>query len=92
MRFMLSAQLIATKLNVLHGYLDGTTIVYVGSSSYVPSGFIRIDEIMDNANAALAMSHPDNRDEQEYWKGLLDGLNNNLLPFVCPEPCPVIYI
>lgn len=93
MRWMLSAQLIATELNVLHGYLDGTTIVYVGSSSYVPSGFIQIDEIMDNANAALLLPHPDNRDEQEYWKDLLDGLNNNLLPFVCSEPClPIIYL
>jgi hypothetical protein len=84
MRWMLSAQLIATKLNVLHGFLSGSTIVYVGSSSYVPSGFISINEIMENANNALAGT---DRAEQEYWKNLLDGLNNNWLPFVCPEPC-----
>jgi len=84
MRWMLSAQLIATKLNVLHGFLSGSTIVYVGSSSYVPSGFISIDEIMENANNALAGT---DRAAQEYWKNLLDGLNNNRLPFVCTGPC-----
>jgi len=89
MRWMLSAQLIATKLNVLHGFLDGSTIVYVGSSTYVPSGFISIDEIMANANTALGEA---DRVAQEYWKNLLDGLNNNRLPFVCPEPCyPIVY-
>ena len=54
MSWMLSAQLIATKLNVLHGFLSGSTIVYVGPSTYVPTGFISIDEIMANANTALA--------------------------------------
>ena len=89
MRWMLSAQLIATKLNVLHGFLEGSTIVYVGPSTYVPSGFISIDEIMDNANTALSGT---DRVAQEYWKNLLDGLNNNRLPFVCPEPCyPIEY-
>jgi hypothetical protein len=84
MRWMLSAQLIATKLNVLHGFLSGSTIVYVGPSTYVPSGFISIDEIMANANNALLSG---TRAEQEYWKNLLDGVNNNMLPFVCPELC-----
>ena len=89
MRWMLSAHLIATKLNVLHGFLSGSTIVYVGPSTYVPSGFISIDEIMENANTALSGG---TRAEQEYWKNLLDGLNNNRLPFVCPEPClPIEY-
>jgi len=89
MRWMLSAQLIATKLNVLHGFLSGSTIVYVGSSTYVPSGFISIDEIMAKANSALSGA---GRAEQEYWKNLLDGLNNNRLPFVCTEPCyPIVY-
>jgi hypothetical protein len=89
MRWMLSAQLIATKLNVLHGFLSGSTIVYVGSSTYVPSGFISINEIMANANTALSGT---DRAAQEYWKNLLDGLNNNRLPFVCSEPCyPIVY-
>jgi hypothetical protein len=89
MKWMLSAQLIATKLNVLHGFLSGSTIVYVGPSTYVPSGFISIDEIMENANTALLSG---TRAEQEYWKNLLDGLNNNWLPFVCTGPCyPIEY-
>jgi hypothetical protein len=88
MRWMLSAQLIATKLNVLHGFLSGSTIVYVGPSTYVPSGFISIDDIMANANTALSGA---NRAEQEYWKNLLDGLNNNRLPFVCSGPCSIVY-
>jgi hypothetical protein len=89
MSWMLSAQLIATKLNVLHGFLSGSTIVYVGPSTYVPTGFISIDDIMANANSALAGT---DRAAQEYWKNLLDGLNNNRLPFVCPGPCyPIVY-
>ena len=95
MRWMLSGQLIATKLDVLHGFLSGSTIVHVGLSTYVPSGFIPIAEIMDNANDALLLDpqhDPDCRAEQEYWKNLLDGLNNNSLPFVCPAPClPIEY-
>jgi hypothetical protein len=88
MRWMLSAQLIATKLNVLHGFLSNSTIVYVEPSTYVSSGFISIKEIMENAYTALGGT----RAEQEYWKNLLDGLNNNWLPFVCPEPCyPIEY-
>jgi len=92
MRWMLSAQLIATKLTVLHSFLNAATIVYVGPSSYVPSGFISIGGIMNNANAALLLPHPENRNKQEYWKNLLNGLNNNSLPFVCPAPClPIVY-
>jgi hypothetical protein len=89
MSWMLSAQLIATKLNVLHGFLNGSTIVYVGPSTYVPSGFISIDDIMENANTALQSGT--DRAEQEYWKNLLDGLNNNRLQFVCPGPCSIVY-
>ncbi|MEM3388347.1 MAG: SdrD B-like domain-containing protein [Thermoproteota archaeon] len=89
MRWMLSAQLIATKLNVLHSFLDNSTTVYVGPSLHVPSGFITIGEIIENAyNALLYLD----RGAQEYWKNLLDGLNNNRLPFLCPEPClPIVY-
>jgi len=92
MRWMLSAQLITTELNVLHGYLDGSTMVYVGPSTLVPSGFISINEIMDKANTALALPYPAYRAEQEFWKNLLDGLNNNKFYFVCPTPCyPIVY-
>jgi len=91
MRWMLSAQLIATKLDVLHGFLTASTMVYVGISTYVLTGFISIGEIINNAKAALLKPHPAFRAEQEYWKNLLDGLNNNRLPFVCPAPCPFNY-
>jgi hypothetical protein len=91
MRWMLSAQLIATKLDVRHGSLTGSTLVYVGPSAYVPSGFITIDDIMAGAKSALGKPHPEFRAEQEYWKNLLDDLNNNRLPFVCSVPCPVTY-
>jgi hypothetical protein len=92
MRWMLSAQLIAANLNVLHGFLNDSTIVYVGPSTYVPSGFITVGQIISNAISALGLPHPANRAEQEYWKNLLDGLNNNWLPFVCPAPClPIEY-
>jgi hypothetical protein len=85
MRWMLSAQLIATELDVIHGYLSASTIVYVGPSTFVPTGFITIGDIMNNANGALSMG-TSARATQEYWKNLLDGLNNNRLPFVCPSP------
>jgi len=62
--------------------------VYVGPSAYVPSGFITIQAIIENANAALLGS---NKSEQGYWKSLLDYVNNNQLPFVCREPCEVVY-
>jgi signal peptidase I len=88
MRWMLSAQLMATMLTVREGFLDGSTIVYVGPSSYVPSGFISISEAMDNANAALLLPYPA---QQEFWKNILDNINNNKFKFVCPTPCPVIY-
>ncbi|MCX8171408.1 MAG: SpaA isopeptide-forming pilin-related protein, partial [Candidatus Bathyarchaeota archaeon] len=89
MRWMLSAQLIATVLNVRHGYLSNTTIVYVGPSTYVPSGFISIGEIIERANTAL--SDRATRATQEYWKNILDWLNNNKLYFVCQNPCKVNY-
>ncbi len=89
MRWMLSAQLIATKLNTLEGYLSNSTIVYVGPSSYVPTGFISIGNVMCKANQTLSDT---DRAEQEYWKNLLDGFNNNRLPFVCSSPCyPIVY-
>jgi hypothetical protein len=91
MRWMLSAQLIATKLNVLHAFLTGSTIVYVDPSTYVPSGFISIGGIIENANAALALPHPAYRSLQEFWKNVLDNLNNNEFDFVCPTPCRVEY-
>lgn len=83
MKWMLSAQLIATKLNVLHGFLNPNTIIYIDGK------FISIGEIIGNANSALTGT---DRTQQEYWKNLLDGVNNNRFYFICDEPCyPITY-
>ncbi|MCL7392233.1 MAG: hypothetical protein LZ162_01145 [Thaumarchaeota archaeon] len=86
MWWMLSAQLIATILNVRHGYLDGSTLVCVDPSC---SSFKTVNDIINGAISALGPNTP--RAEQAYWKNLLDNLNNNRLPFVCSGPCPVEY-
>jgi len=87
MWWMLSAQLIATILNVRHGYLDGSTIVCIDPPAC--SIFMSINDIINGAIGALGSDQP--RSVQEYWKNLLDKLNNNMLPFVSPEPCSVEY-
>jgi uncharacterized repeat protein (TIGR01451 family) len=87
MWWMLSAQLIATILNVRHGYLDGSTLVCIDPPTC--STFMTINDIINGAIGALGDNVP--RATQEYWKNLLDKLNNNRLPFVSPEPCPVEY-
>jgi uncharacterized repeat protein (TIGR01451 family) len=87
MWWMLSAQLIAAILNVRHGYLDGSTLVCVDPPACTT--FMTINDIINGAIGALGSNKP--RSEQEYWKNLLDLLNNNQLPFVSPEPCPVEY-
>jgi hypothetical protein len=84
MKWMLSAQLIATVLNVRHGFLDGSTLVCIDPPAC--SNFMSINDIIDGAIEALGSG---DKSEQEYWKNLLDKLNNNMLPFVSPEPCPV---
>jgi uncharacterized repeat protein (TIGR01451 family) len=87
MWWMLSAQLIAAILNVRHGYLDGSTLVCVDPPAC--STFMTINDIINGAIGALGSNVP--RATQEYWKNLLDKLNNNQLPFVSPEPCPINY-
>jgi uncharacterized repeat protein (TIGR01451 family) len=87
MWWMLSAQLIAAILNVRHGYLDGSTLVCVDPPAC--STFMTINDIINGAIGALGDNVP--RATQEYWKDLLDKLNNNMLSFVSPDPCPVEY-
>ncbi|MDI9644254.1 MAG: SdrD B-like domain-containing protein [Candidatus Verstraetearchaeota archaeon] len=84
MKWMLSAQLIATVLNTRHG-LSSSTIVYVGPSAYVPGGFITISDIISNANSALSGT---DRSAQAYWKDICDGLNNNRFKLVGPPVYP----
>jgi uncharacterized repeat protein (TIGR01451 family) len=87
MWWMLSAQLIATILNVNHGYLDGSTLVCIDPPTC--STFMSINDIINGAIGALGSNVP--RATQEYWKNLLDKLNNNMLPFVSSESCSVEY-
>jgi uncharacterized repeat protein (TIGR01451 family) len=86
MWWMLSAQLIAAILNVRHGYLDGSTLVCVNPPACTT--FMTINAIINGAIGALSSG---DRSVQAYWKDLLDKLNNNMLPFVSPDPCPVEY-
>jgi uncharacterized repeat protein (TIGR01451 family) len=86
MWWMLSAQLIAAILNVRHDYLDGSTLVCVDPPACTT--FMTINDIINGAIGALSSG---DRSVQAYWKDLLDKLNNNMLPFVSPDPCPVEY-
>jgi hypothetical protein len=87
MSVMLTTQLIATVLNKATGSWTGDEIVYVATIpnyvDYVPSGFITINNIIDEANTALESG---NRVEQTFWKNVCDGLNNNWLQFVSLTP------
>ncbi|MCX8171719.1 MAG: SpaA isopeptide-forming pilin-related protein, partial [Candidatus Bathyarchaeota archaeon] len=88
----LSANLIRAILNVRHGYLDNSTIVYVGPSKYVLRDFISISGIIEEAYNSLCSG---NRDAQAYWNNILGVLNNRKLSsklrFVCPKPCNIRY-
>jgi hypothetical protein len=84
---MLSAQLIATTLDVRHGFLSSSQVILVGGS------FTTIGAVLTAAEAALAndsitLSGDPNRAGQEALKNALDGLNNNTVPFASSTPCP----
>lgn len=96
MSYMLSAQLTAMKLNVLHGFVSGGALVQaIGcGNTGVDNNFITIDDLIAASEAALAadpdgqaLSGDDNRALQECLKDALDAGNNNL-NFVQAEPCP----
>jgi len=96
---MLSAQLAGMKLNVLHGFVSGSALVFAGANPTgcsVPvnvAGFISINDLIANANAQLGacgtpcvvLSGPV-RVCQEFDKNALDKANNNL-NFVQGTPC-----
>lgn len=84
MAFMLSAQLAATKLNVLHGFINPNAfaVCYNGT----------VADLINAANAALLAdqdtpSGDPNRSTQEALKNCLDSLNNGGL-VIPPTPCP----
>ena len=92
---MLSAQMAAMELNVLHGFVSWTAIVYGGDciANYFPgsNGFITIGSLMTAANTSLCSfgntpaGHAQ-RAYQECLKTTLDNGNNNL-NFVQSQPC-----
>jgi hypothetical protein len=95
MRYMLSAQLAAMRLNVAMsektpptlGFVSRSSIVYTGEGykegSKLYNRFMTIGELIDAAKAELESG---NRASQEYIKNALDNANNNL-NFVQPAPC-----
>jgi hypothetical protein len=95
MAYMLSAQLAAMKLNVLHGFVSGSASVYAPGLGPNNSNFITISSLMDKANTELGLPlHNVTKDGspyrayQEKLKNALDQGNNNL-NFVQTTPCAV---
>jgi hypothetical protein len=94
---MLSAQLAAMKLNVLHGGVNGSALVYApalstcGTAGLNSLGFISINDLMTAANQSL-FDHPNtpagnpDRACQETLKNALDDANNNK-NFTQSSPC-----
>ena len=89
MSYMLSAQLAAMELNVLHGFVSSGAIVYAGTapagctvSGLSTLGFISISNLMNDSNTELGADgytiagNPD-RPCQEFKKNALDNANNN---------------
>ena len=93
---MLSAQL-AMKLNVLHGFVTGSVLIYApalsacGTAGLSSLGFISINDLMTAANQSL-FDHPltkagsPDRACQEALKNALDDANNNK-NFTQSAPC-----
>jgi hypothetical protein len=94
---MLSAELATMKLNVLHGFVNGTALIYApglsacGMSGSSSRGFTSINDLMTAANQSL-LDHPltqngsPDRACQEALKNALDDANNNK-SFVQSSPC-----
>jgi hypothetical protein len=89
---MLSAQLAAMELNVIHGFVSGSALVHTGGcgTTGFDGSFITINDLMAAANSSL-LAHPvtktagTDRSYQECLKNALDNANNNL-NFVEPNP------
>lgn len=74
----LRQQLIATLLNLKYGYISEDTVVYYDGK------YLTINEVVENAKSALKGG---SRCEQEYWKDLLDAINNNYVYYVYKVDC-----
>lgn len=70
----LRQQLIVTLLNLKHGYADGDTVIHYDGKHFT------INEVVENAKSALEEG---NRCKQEYWKDLLDAINNITTYITC---------
>jgi hypothetical protein len=98
MAYMLSAQLAGMELNVRHGSVNGSALVYApalltyGISGVNSLGFISVNDLMAAA-AAEIQAHPLTRNGsldrpyQEAMKSVLDDANNNKI-FVLASPAP----
>ena len=95
---MLSAEVATMKLNVLHGFVNGSALVYAPGLSTCGTvtglnslGFISINDLMTAANQSL-LDHPltqagsPDRACQETLKNALNDANNNK-SFVQSSPC-----
>jgi len=95
---MLSAELATMKLNVLHGFVNGSALVYAPGLSTCGTvtglnslGFISINDLMTATNQSL-LDHPltqagsPDRACQETLKNALNDANNNK-SFVQSSPC-----
>ena len=91
MRYMLAAQYLAMKLNVITGHVVGSSVIYVGDLNY--NGLADASDFMA-ANAVLSKVRAEwntwNRSTQEYWNKVLDNGNNNKI-FLCSNPCAITY-
>lgn len=84
MYYMLSAQMIATWLNVETGKVPGTLLVDT------PDGWMSVADALVAAGAHLSATA--DRDDQEAWKDLFDSINNNAETLVAPAgTCGVVY-
>jgi SdrD B-like protein len=99
MAYMLSAQLTSMELNVMHGFVSSSQVVYApGTGLSSPGGvpnFATIGDLMAAANNSLASSPNTTtagpaRTLQEALKNALDKANNNQ-NFVQSQACDVNY-
>lgn len=92
MSYMLSAQMSAMILNVRHGKVSGSALIYApGTTSANSAGFATVNALLTEANTELGLhglvvASGATRTYQEALKNAFDKANNNLT-FVQSGPC-----
>lgn len=87
MEYMLSAQMMATWLNITVG---PTPQLPGGAYVSTPDGTMTISDAL--AFAASGVLPSGDRAWQEAWKNLFDAINNNAVPVVAgPDACNIVY-